>query len=90
MKMRPGTTGLTGEQILHAAKIDSFIPEAEAKAKKRLKEHLAAGGRKTERRPGSGVCRGNISGDYYKHSFEDQFFHEEMNRLTREAGLRTI
>lgn len=90
MKKRPGTTGLTGEQILHAAKIDSFIPEAEAKAKKRLKEHLAAGGLKTERRSGSGACCGSVNGDHYSHCFFSQFFHEEMNELTREAGLRLI
>lgn len=90
MKRKSGTKGLTGRQINRAAHIDSFIPEAEKKARIRLIEHLSAGGMATEVREGCGFVRGSSRYDSYVHDFYSEFFHEAMNELTREAGLRTI
>ena len=58
-------------------KIDALVPFAEAEALKRVKEF----GKKTEERIG-------IDGKPFKWDYFTQFFHEEMNRMCREKGLR--
>jgi len=58
-------------------KIDALVPFAEAEALKRVKEF----GKKTEERIGK-------DGKPFKWDYFTQFFHEEMNRMCREKGLR--
>ena len=57
--------------------INKLIPLAETAATKRLVEH----GQHFESRLGA-------NGHYYNHCFWTQFFHEEMARLAKQAGLR--
>ncbi|MBW1812164.1 MAG: hypothetical protein JRJ39_00450 [Deltaproteobacteria bacterium] len=59
--------------------VDFFIPYAEIEAMKRV-EALGVPG---ELRAGAG-------GGTYLHSFKTEFFHQAMNRMTKEAGLRNI
>lgn len=56
--------------------INKLIPQAEKNAKRLVKEH----GKEFEYRQGRGQS--------YRHSFFVQFYHQEMNRLAQEAGLR--
>lgn len=61
----------------HVAKIDKLIPTAKMMATKKMSEV----GKVSE------VRKGKLSVSY-NHCFWSQYFHEAMNMLTREAGLR--
>jgi len=70
------------------AKIDALIDRAYALAQRRLQQHVEAGGSVSETRvSGSSDSKGDTS---YKHFFLIEFYHDAMNELTREAGLRNI
>jgi len=56
--------------------VNFFIPIAEAKAKKQAKRKV----QKFVLLPGA-------DGRLYKHDFFTEFFHKELNRLCKEAGL---
>ena len=58
-------------------KIDALVPFAEAEAQKRVKEY----GKEVEERIGK-------DGKPFNWDFFTQFFHEEINRMCREKGLR--
>ena len=58
-------------------KVDALVPFAERAALKRVKEF----GKKTEERIGK-------DGKLFKWCFFTQFFHEEMNKLCKEKGIR--
>lgn len=58
-------------------RIDKFIPTAMKIAKERVKEF----GKERKDKMGMG-------GRVYSHCYRTQFFHQEMNRITKEAGLR--
>ena len=60
----------------HIAQIDALIPMAEMLAKKRvamLKQKVTS--------------EIGVNGEPYAHYMETQYFHEEMDRMKREAGL---
>lgn len=63
-------------------KINKLIPKALRAAKARVAELE----HEFELRPGSD--KGGNDGADYKHYFESEFFHQEMNQMAREAGLR--
>lgn len=59
------------------AAINSFIPVAIQEAIKRAEEPGLCGAKEV-----------GYIGRAHTHCFKTQFFHEIMNRMTREAGLR--
>jgi len=69
------------QDIEYERQIDALIP----KAMKEAHQKRAALGQTYERRASHGSAQGK-----YNHCFLTQFFHEAMNRLAREAGLRAF
>lgn len=66
-------------------KIDALIPAAVKTAKaitKRIIEERCLA-QSWEERPGKAA-------ETYKHDFFTEFFHQEMGRLARDAGLRNV
>ncbi len=61
----------------HERAVNEFFEKAEMKANKKVSKLTAA----FETRDGRG-------GGTYRHCFWTEFFHKEMNRLTKKAGLR--
>ena len=70
----------------HTKTIDTLIPQAELEATKMVAD--LGEDYETRKR----VIGKNKSGEdaftKYKHCFFTEFFHEAMNRLTKERGLR--
>lgn len=61
----------------HISKINALIPLTETEAKRKVKEF----GKVNELRDGALKSK-------YNHDFKTEFFHQAMNRLAVEAGLR--
>ena len=66
----------------YEAQINALIPLAESMADARIK-----GMRKTHEKR-SGKYREGNNGTEYIHCFWSQYFHEAMNKLAQERGLR--
>jgi len=64
--------------------IDRLIPIAQRAARERVVEF----GKLTEDRPGYKIVGGEVRD--YQHCFFTEFFHEEMNIMAYEAGLRPM
>lgn len=89
-------------KLLYAAKIDALLPAAEFFADRDLIEHLKNGGKEIEQRPalkGKHVVSSvghqvpvadNSDYQYRSHCMWSEFFHDNMNRLAREQGLRNL
>ena len=73
------------KELIYEEEIDALIPQAEKEALGRL----VGESKKSEKRPGVGKLP---SGKpiLYSHCFFTQYFHESMNRLAYEAGLRPL
>lgn len=63
-------------------RVNALIPKAEEIAKKK------AAKKKSEYENRSGKDRSRNKGEDYKHYWESEFFHIEMNRLAKAKGLR--
>lgn len=61
--------------------IDDLIPAAAEEAQQRLRERLATG-------KGRNLATSGRDGKIFYWSFYTQYFHEAMNRMARERGLR--
>jgi len=64
--------------MTYSESIDALIPEAEKIANERVREI----GKKWDPRKGP-------DGKIFRYDYFTRFFHEEMNRLASEKGLRT-
>lgn len=64
--------------------VNHFIDEAFRLAQERVNKL----GKTHDKLPGVKYKNGRVS--YYRHSYLTQFFHQEMNRLTAEAGIRVL
>jgi len=76
--MKKGKELTNGERI---AAINKLIPSAAKEADKKLRAHKLTGGADAEERAGA-------KGSTYRHVFWNQFYHQAMNRLAKERGLR--
>lgn len=94
---------LTEEQQrnIRERRINSLIPKAAAMAKKDLSDYVKNGGKAIEVRCdlkgkelissfGNRIAAGCAYRDYRNHCMWTEFFHNNMNRLAKEAGLRSI
>lgn len=70
---------MRGSLTQYERDVEFFIPYAEIEAIKKV-EALGVDG---EQRCG-------VDGRTYNHCFKSEFFHQAMNRMTKEAGIRNF